>query len=188
MEKSCCSFKLILPLAALQSPVMHSAIRTTAAKMGMFTTGASPKRGYAAVADRRTIDEIHRKEGVVPGQKGTCPHASAGIAAARTADKLAEEHRQQLGESSSQPTSFETGPLSSKQDARNAAASTSTLAGDSAMRMNSANPLFDYNSFYAEELDKKHKDKSYRCVQFLSYSYTLSLSSLSFSLLFVRFK
>lgn len=158
---------------------MHSAIRTTAAKMGMMTTGATPRRSYAAVADRRTIDEIHRKEGVVPGQKGTCPHAAAGIAAARTAEKLAEAHRQQQQGQSSQPTSFETGPASTKQEARNAAASTSNLASDSAMRMNSANPLFDYSSFYAEELDKKHKDKSYRLVAFLLLVQSSSVPSFS---------
>lgn len=146
---------------------MHSAIRTTAAKMGMMTTGCTPKRGYAEVADRRTIDEIHRKEGVVPGQKGTCPHAAAGIAASRRAEKLAQEHyaeQEQQGGQSVQTTSFEEGTVSSKQDAKAAAAAgpSSSSAGQAALRMNSANPHFDYNAFYAEELDKKHKDKSYR--------------------------
>lgn len=155
--------------ACVHSPVMHSAIRTTAAKMGMMTTGYTPRRTYAEVADRRTIDEIHRKEGVAPGQKGTCPHASAGIAASRRADQLAKEHREQQQQQtqagqSTQPTSFETVRSSSKQDARDAAASPSTSSSSNtpSMMMNSANPLFDYNAFYAEELDKKHKDKSYR--------------------------
>lgn len=145
---------------------MHNAITKQAAKLGMMTTGMKPnnnstggRRGYAAVADRRTIDEIHRKEGVVPGQKGTCPHASAGIAAARKAAQMAKEHHQATASSNStQATSFETAPPSTSQDARSVAAT----AASTSMHMNSANPHFDYSGFYAEELDKKHRDKSYR--------------------------
>lgn len=108
-------------------------------------------RTFAEVADRRTIDEIHRKEGVQPGQKGTCPHAAAGIAAAKKAQEMARQ-----AAASEQVTSFESATTMDN------ATTPQKAAAPAAMHINSANPLFDYNSFYAEELDKKHRDKSYR--------------------------
>lgn len=109
------------------------------------------KRRYAAVADPTDIDEIHRREGVYKGKGGTCPHASKARSAAKQAQDFAD------GSSSSQKTLV--------ADHRSHAA-----AGPSARK---AAPLndprtkegkFDYEAFYKAELDKKHSDKSYRCV------------------------
>lgn len=135
-----------------------------ATQLGLPSSGASPRRNYAEVADRRTIDEIHKKEGVRPGQGGTCPHAAAGIAAAKRAAELAKQASDK--KASENITSFESSSTPSGSTPRQAAAPTvvkpSMDAINAAMRMNGASPLFDYNAFYAEELDKKHKDKSYR--------------------------
>ena len=118
-------------------------------------------RGYAEQVDRRTIDEIHRKEGVKPGQGGTCPHAAAGIAAAKRAAEMARQAQSQQAQAQ-QTTSFESpATRDNATTAKDAAVAPSMAA---ALRMNPSNPLFDYNGFYAEELDKKHKDKSYRCI------------------------
>ena len=133
------------------SPILGPVIATRATQLGLPASA----RGYAEVADRKTIDEIHRKEGVEPGRthRGTCPHAAAGIAAAKKAEEMMAKHAQSKGTAATeQVTSFESA----------ATMENATTAGKAAMRMNSANPLFDYNAFYGEELDKKHRDKSYR--------------------------
>lgn len=117
-------------------------------------------RGYAEQVDRRTIDEIHRKEGVKPGQGGTCPHAAAGIAAAKRAAEMARQAQAQAP--AQQTTSFESPTTRDNATSAKHAAVAPSMAA--ALRMNPSNPLFDYNGFYAEELDKKHKDKSYRCI------------------------
>ena len=113
--------------------------------MGAALEAAKGQRGYAAVADRAAVDEFHREAGVPKGARGVCPHAAAGHRAAQQAQQLAAE------------------------SARQAPATVNPLA--SAMppaAMHQAAPTsggkFDYPAFYAEELDKKHRDKSYRCV------------------------
>lgn len=149
---------LDLPLSAVVlrncSPTLGPVLATRAKQLGLQS---SPVRTYAEVADRRTIDEIHRKEGVKPGQTGTCPHAAAGIAAAKKAQEMARQ-----ASNAGQTTSFESATTMENATTPEKAAA--------AMHMNSANPHFDYNSFYAEELDKKHRDKSYRCAYIPSFS------------------
>ena len=140
-----------------RSPILGPVVASRATQLGLPTVkngSAGSVRGFAEVADRKTIDEIHRKEGVQPGtHRGTCPHAAAGIAAAKKAQEMATQagHAAQV----EQTTSFESATTIDN----------ATTAANAAMRMNSANPLFDYGGFYAEELDKKHRDKSYRCVR-----------------------
>ena len=135
----------------IDSPALGPVLATRAQQLGM----ASATRGYATTIDKRQIDEIHRKEGVkvVPGRGETCPHAAAGIAAARRAAELARSAEE--ARKSDNVTSFESPTTSSNAVKR---------PQDAAIHMNKATPAFDYNAFYAEELDKKHKDKSYRCV------------------------
>ena len=105
---------------------------------------ASPHRKYASVAGKAQVDEIHKKEGVYPVEPGfVCPHASAAAAAAKTADTVA-------------------------------AAQAAAAAGCPAHAKGATNPHtpnahtghtaapFDYEAFFVGELDKKHKDQSYR--------------------------
>lgn len=105
------------------------------------------RKGYASVADRSTVDAIHRQQGHhkrASGHSGvpaSCPHAAAGIAAAQRARELATAHNL------TKPAldmAYVPPPVTP------AASSTGTK--------------FQYADFYANELDKKHKDKSYRCV------------------------
>jgi len=118
-------------------PVVGPAMRQRETELAK-TSAAHQRRGYAQVADRSHVDNIHRHEGVVPGRGGVCPHASAAKAAARKAEELV-----------------------SQQQVDSAPASSSASAS-----MESSNFVkkgrFDYAAFYNEELDKKHKDKSYR--------------------------
>lgn len=133
--------------------------------MGLPTSMQEIRRGYAAVADRRTIDEIHRKEGVKPGQKGRCPMAAAGIAAAKRADELTRQTVQEKAHKGKAPdtiTSFESASTINANPIPSTSKSAMDAGSDAAFRMTAGNPVFDYNGFYAEELDKKHRDKSYR--------------------------
>ena len=107
---------------------------------------ASQRRGYASVADRQAIDEIHRQEGVHRGQGGVCPHAAAGAAAAARAQAMAAGPGEPL--------------TAARKTMQKPVASQATLKKG----------RFDYAGFYGQELDKKHRDKSYRSV-------TLTLAS-----------
>jgi 5-aminolevulinate synthase len=103
---------------------------------------ASPHRTYASQAGRAQVDEIHKKEGVYPVDSGfVCPHASAAAAAARTAETVAAA---QAAASCPAHAKGTTNPHTPKTHSEHTAAS------------------FDYEAFFVGELDKKHKDQSYR--------------------------
>ena len=118
-------------------------------RSAQLAQGAHPtlesKATYASVADRQEIDAIHRQQGVQPGTQGVCPHAAAGVQAATlakesvTARKVVDE--QARTKQAKAALSFKT-PLTGAPKAGKRG--------------------FDYGGFYAEELDKKHRDKSYR--------------------------
>ncbi|QRV91251.1 aminotransferase class I and II protein [Ceratobasidium sp. AG-Ba] len=102
--------------------------------------------GYASYAGRAEVDAIHKTEGVYPVPSGgVCPHAQAGREAARQATQLARA---------------KSNPASSPAGCPHAAKSAAVAAAeDSALNTRIG---FDYQGFYAAELDKKHQDKSYR--------------------------
>lgn len=106
------------------------------------------QRGYASAADRSTIDEIHRREGVPKGAQGVCPMAAAGHRAAQQASQLAQE---------------KAAPVVPQESARAHQAQQALNAAAARVAPNSTGK-FNYEAFYTEELDKKHRDKSYRCV------------------------
>lgn len=115
---------------------------------------AEQQRRYAAVANPQDIDAIHHKEGIVKGQGRTCPHATTARAAARKAEGFAHgTSASTQGEPSMSPKK----PIQPVNDPR-------TMDGK-----------FDYEAFYKAELDKKHKDKSYRYVPVLLTSCSASL-------------
>lgn len=114
--------------------------------------------GYASIAARVDVDQIHKERGVVPPPGATiemCPHASAARAAACMAEDLASAAKKKA-----------------KVDARATAAAgcpfhqnVATTAEPLVAKDNNAKVTptgFDYESFYVNELEKKHKDKSYR--------------------------
>ncbi|CAE6434437.1 hypothetical protein ACGC1H_001392 [Rhizoctonia solani] len=121
-----------LSLKARNCPIMSQAI-------------AARSAGYASLAGRAEVDAIHKHEGVYPVPSGgACPHAQAGREAALRATQLAR--------AKSNPASSPAGcPHAAKSAAAAVAENTHpTRAG------------FDYQAFYAAELEKKHQDKSYR--------------------------
>ncbi|KAG8795136.1 mitochondrial 5-aminolevulinate synthase [Ceratobasidium sp. 428] len=131
--------------------------RTKVASMGRLTVKARScpimsqalairSAGYASYAGRAEVDAIHKTEGVYPVPTGSvCPHAQAGREAARQATQLARA---------------KSNPASSPAGCPHAAKAASVAAAEDAIHPTRVG--FDYQSFYAAELDKKHKDKSYR--------------------------
>ncbi|PPQ77695.1 hypothetical protein CVT25_011130 [Psilocybe cyanescens] len=126
--------------------------------------------GYASVAANVDVDKIHKEKGVFPPPGATvamCPHASAARAAAVMADDLAAAAAAKKG-SKAKPAVSETEaaaaagcPFHAKaaEDARKAAA-----AAPAPVPSHKAKPHtgYNYESFYVNELEKKHQDSSYR--------------------------
>lgn len=103
-----------------------------------FKLDPQQQRPYASLAGQAEIDEIHRRNGVDKvvsrGQgTGVCPHAHLARAAA---EQVANEAR---GKKQAGPAA---NPVTHEKASRREG--------------------FDYERFYQAELDKKHKDKSYR--------------------------
>lgn len=128
--------------------------------MGPALTARSKElvAGYASFAGKAEVDKIHKEQGVSVPAGATiemCPHATAARAAARMAEDLTAAAN-----------------LKAKQDAaKKAKADVSAAAAAgcpfhqqaSAAKPKVAAPgTFDYEAFYVNELDKKHKDASYR--------------------------
>jgi len=100
---------------------------------------ATAHRAYASVAGQAQVDEIHKKEGVYPVEPGfVCPHASAAAAASKTAQTVAAAQAQAAG-----CPAHAKGPAPKGHSEHTAT-------------------TFDYEGFFVGELDKKHKDQSYR--------------------------
>ena len=103
---------------------------------------ASSHRTYASVAGKAQVDEIHKNQGVYPVDPGfVCPHASAAAAAAKTAETVAAA---QAAAGCPAHAKGAANPHTPKAQTEHIAAS------------------FDYEAFFVGELDKKHKDQSYR--------------------------
>ena len=115
--------------------------------------------GYASIAANADVAKIHKEKGIFPPPGATvdmCPHASAAKLAARMADDLATAAQQKNANAIA------------KQAAAgcpfhiNAAAAATAARPAFAPRPAPPKLGFNYESFYASELDKKHQDKSYR--------------------------
>ncbi|KAI5117497.1 hypothetical protein M0805_009666 [Coniferiporia weirii] len=129
---------------AASCPVMGPALALRSSQL------AGQQRGYASVAGAADIQGMHTREGVfpaahpaVPGGSTSgiekCPHAAAARRAAELAQALA---------------------ASKERKAASVAPVTEAKSEVRAERAKKAS--FNYEAFYAEELEKKHKDKSYR--------------------------
>lgn len=101
--------------------------------------------GYASLAANPELDAIRKKENSFSGSGSSgCPHHADN---ATKPSAVADGRNAKAASSTDSPAVC---PFSK--------ASTGSLATDS----NAQSPLFDYPQFYNAELEKKHKDKSYR--------------------------
>lgn len=117
---------------------------------------------YASVAAQADVQKIHHSKGIFPGSEITdadiakCPHASAARAAARMAEDLAAAAK---AETASVPKATPAvGRVAAGGCPFHRAAAPEPVAG-------AQNPIasaFNYDQLFAAELEKKHKDQSYR--------------------------
>ncbi|KAF8165006.1 5-aminolevulinate synthase [Crassisporium funariophilum] len=126
--------------------------------------------GYASVAANSDVALIHKEKGVFPPPGATvemCPHASAARAAARMADDLAAAAEKKKGHFTSAAPRDEAAQAAAAgcpfhvKAAADAAAARKAAAAPAPVKAKEDGG-FNYESFYVNELDKKHQDKSYR--------------------------
>ncbi|EAU84539.1 5-aminolevulinate synthase [Coprinopsis cinerea okayama7 len=121
--------------------------------------------GYASVAANGDVDSIHKAKGVHPPPGATvemCPHASAARAAARMAEDLAAAAVAKKSKAAHAHKAHKS--TATKDEAATAAAAGCPFHQKAAseVRAEAKHTGFNYDKFYVEELEKKHKDKSYR--------------------------
>ncbi|THH33823.1 hypothetical protein EUX98_g371 [Antrodiella citrinella] len=119
---------------------------------------------YASVAGNADVTNMHHHKGVFPNATSAniemCPHASKALAAARMAEDLAKAKQAKEAVATATPSTSKAATAAgcpfhvegAPEASTSAAASTSTAAAGG----------FDYEGFYATELEKKHQDASYR--------------------------
>lgn len=147
---------------ATECPVMGPAL---AKRTGQMVAG------YASVAGNIDVNKFHQEKGVIINSNDVsmCPHASKALAAAKMAEELAAAKKLADVAKTEKPAS------ASSSSAANAvkAAGCPFHAAAAAKTASPAPPVtkaaaaarsggFDYESFYAAELQKKHDDNSYR--------------------------
>ncbi|RXW25188.1 hypothetical protein EST38_g653 [Candolleomyces aberdarensis] len=157
----------VLTERATKCPVMGPALNTRSKEI---------VAGYASVAGTFDVDRIHKDKGIVPPPGATiemCPHASAARAAARMAEDLAAAAAKKKRSKAAHHPHARAATTTPKDGAAAAAAAGCPFhlkAAAEAKLATAAEPNatkakhtgFNYEAFYTEELDKKHKDKSYR--------------------------
>ena len=138
--------------SATKCPVMGPALQMRSTQM---------VAGYATIAAQADVQKIHHNNGIFPGSKFTdvdvakCPHASAARAAARMAEDLATAARANAA-SARRPT-----PAAVHIKAAGCPLHVAT-APVSVDAPKSNEGIFNYDHLFAAELEKKHKDQSYR--------------------------
>ncbi|KAF8204922.1 pyridoxal phosphate-dependent transferase [Pholiota molesta] len=118
--------------------------------------------GYASVAANADFDKIHKEKGVFPPPGATiemCPHASAARAAAQVADDLASAANKKAH---AKKTVAEEAAAAGCPFHAKAAATETAKSAPAAAHKTKAHSGFNYETFYVNELEKKHQDKSYR--------------------------
>jgi 5-aminolevulinate synthase len=128
--------------------------------------------GYASFAGNGFADvaKIHQDQGVEVPAGATvemCPHASAARLAARKADELASAGKKKAKGAAEATSAKEESVKAAAagcpfHKAALAETSASAAAENKPTSSAPASKLFDYESFYNNELEKKHQDKSYR--------------------------
>ncbi|KAG9219227.1 hypothetical protein CCMSSC00406_0001637 [Pleurotus cornucopiae] len=142
----------VLTEKATNCPVMGPALTTRSKQI---------VAGYASVAGNADVEQIHKQKGVFPPPGATvemCPHASAARAAARTAEELAAAAaKKKAAQHAAHATSSKEAAAAGCPFHKAAASTDSTSA-----QTMPDHTGFNYEQFFVTELDKKHKDKSYR--------------------------
>lgn len=131
--------------------------------------------GYASVAGQADVQKIHHSKGIFPGTSvseadiAKCPHASAARAAARMADDLAAASVTKAPEAGKEaPSTAQKAAAAGcpfhKATAATVAEEQSAKLPDVAEKQapSVTSGHYNYDKFYAAELEKKHKDQSYR--------------------------
>ena len=117
--------------------------------------------GYASIAAQADVQKIHHSNGIFPGSEITdadiakCPHASAARAAARMAEDLAAAAK--ANTASAQKV---TPAVANTTAGCPFYMATSPIPANGAQDPNEGS--FNYDQLFAAELEKKHKDQSYR--------------------------
>lgn len=115
--------------------------------------------GYASIAGNTDFEQIHKDQGINVPAGATiemCPHASAARNAARVAADL---HAAAKDKSKAMPAKK---VPSDKAAAAAAGCPFHAKQTADATENATTSGLFNYQSFYSTELQKKHDDKSYR--------------------------
>ncbi|KAH7887991.1 pyridoxal phosphate-dependent transferase [Phlebopus sp. FC_14] len=141
---------------ATKCPIMGPALQMRSSQM---------VAGYASVAGQADVQQIHHSKGIYPGATITeadvarCPHASAARAAARMADDLAAAATASKKTEGDAPRTKTAGGGCPFHKAATSAHAVSTNGPKTTPE---TAKTFSYDQFYAAELEKKHKDQSYR--------------------------
>ncbi|KAG1874701.1 pyridoxal phosphate-dependent transferase [Suillus subalutaceus] len=129
--------------------------------------------GYASIAGQADVQKIHHSKGIFPGTSvsdadiSKCPHASAARAAARMADDLAAASTAKAPEIRKEVPSMAQKAAAAGCPFHKAA----TAAKEQPVKLPTVtetqtapatSDAYNYDKFYAAELEKKHKDQSYR--------------------------
>ncbi|KAL1946700.1 hypothetical protein VTO73DRAFT_14804 [Trametes versicolor] len=130
---------------ATKCPVMGPALHVRSTQM---------VAGYASLAGSAEFAKIPEHQGInnpSPADAQKCPHASKALAAARMAEDLVHAKKAKAAKAAA----------AAKPAA--AASASCPFASTSEAKPKAATPGgFDYERFYADELEKKHQDASYR--------------------------
>lgn len=156
----------LLTERATKCPVMGPALNVRSKEIAA---------GYASVAVnggnyKTEVEQIHKEQGVhvpIGATVEMCPHASAARAAARRAEELAVAGKKKKASATTDDIKKQAAAAGCpfhaaqiKQDAKSAPLTASNEKDKGHARPSKVG--FDYSSFYNEQLQKKHDDKSYR--------------------------
>lgn len=123
---------------------------------------------YASVAGQDDVQKIHHNRGIFPGSPMTsadiakCPHAAAARSAARMADELAIAARAKSATAAHINRAAGGGCPFHRPATPSPVRQHDHMSQPVAMENAHTAAAFDYTKFYAMELEKKHKDQSYR--------------------------
>ena len=139
--------------SATRCPIMGPALQMRSTQM---------VAGYASVAGQEDVQKIHHSKGIFPGSEITdadiakCPHASAARAAARMAEDLAAAVKADTA------SPRKATPAVDHMAAGGCPFHTVTAPVPAVGVQTPNERTFDYDQLFAAELEKKHKDQSYR--------------------------
>lgn len=161
-----------LQLLAGRCPVMGKAMAVQATRIGTSRVAANSSMGYRGVAASLSAAFSTSARASAPAPARTCPHAAAS-ATASSAPRTARLHTSRSQDARAvdghvfNEKGIPTGmPGAAKVSKAAKAAAAANKAGTATPGFAAAPAMmqtkFDYEGFYEAELDKKHKDKSYR--------------------------